>query len=69
MCTRIRFVAPLNLTSSDGDVTPVSRETGLGAPIDGVLREYIIVPVHVSSFSSSLSGTQWKLIVLWAVPR
>jgi NADPH:quinone reductase-like Zn-dependent oxidoreductase len=31
----------------DGDCTPEIKFTGLGAPIDGVLREYIVVPVHV----------------------
>jgi NADPH:quinone reductase-like Zn-dependent oxidoreductase len=36
----------LNSSSSDGDVTPAIKATGLGAPIDGVLREYIVVPVH-----------------------
>ena len=31
-----------------GDVTEETRRTGLGAPIDGVLTEYKVLPAHVS---------------------
>ena len=31
-----------------GDVTAEIKATGLGAPIDGVLTEYKILPAHVS---------------------
>jgi NADPH:quinone reductase-like Zn-dependent oxidoreductase len=33
----------------DGDVTLETGPSGLGAPIDGVLKEYLVVPQHVSS--------------------
>lgn len=33
-----------------GDVTEAIKNTGLGGQIDGVLREYINVPAHVSLF-------------------
>ncbi|KAH9852963.1 NAD-P-binding protein [Lenzites betulinus] len=29
-----------------GDATPETKETGLGAPIDGVLTEYKVLPAH-----------------------
>jgi NADPH:quinone reductase-like Zn-dependent oxidoreductase len=34
----------------DGDVTPEIRMSGLGVPVDGVLREYIAVPAYVSHY-------------------
>jgi NADPH:quinone reductase-like Zn-dependent oxidoreductase len=46
MCIHAPLKTSLNSSSSDGDVTPAIKATGLGAPIDGVLREYIVVPVH-----------------------
>jgi NADPH:quinone reductase-like Zn-dependent oxidoreductase len=40
-----------------GDVTEEIKNTGLGGQIDGVLREYINVPVHVCILS--LSSSHW----------
>ena len=34
-----------------GDVTEEIKATGLGAPIDGVLTEYKVLPAHVSRSS------------------
>ena len=31
-----------------GDITEAIKHTGLGAPIDGVLTEYKVLPAHVS---------------------
>ena len=33
-----------------GEVTAEIKATGLGAPIDGVLTEFKVLPAHVSSF-------------------
>lgn len=43
-----RVCANFALDHIDGDVTPEIKATGLGAPIDGVLKEYLVVPAHVS---------------------
>ena len=43
-----RVCANFMLDHIDGDVTKEILSTALGAPIDGVLRDYIVVPVHVS---------------------
>jgi NADPH:quinone reductase-like Zn-dependent oxidoreductase len=48
-----RVCANFSLDHIDGDITPEIKMTGLGAPIDGVLREYIVVPAHVSLCHSS----------------
>jgi hypothetical protein len=49
-----RVCANFSLDHIDGDITPEIKATGLGAPIDGVLKEYLVVPAHVSRHSFSL---------------
>ncbi|EIW80617.1 alcohol dehydrogenase protein [Coniophora puteana RWD-64-598 SS2] len=41
-----RVSANFSLTHLDGDPSAKTRANALGAPIDGVLREYMTVPVH-----------------------
>jgi NADPH:quinone reductase-like Zn-dependent oxidoreductase len=41
-----RVCSDFSLDHIDGDITPEIKDTGLGAPIDGVLREYIVLPDH-----------------------
>jgi NADPH:quinone reductase-like Zn-dependent oxidoreductase len=43
-----RVCANFSLEHIDGDPTPKTKNSGLGAPIDGVLREYLAVPGYVS---------------------
>lgn len=43
-----RVCANFALDHVDGDVTEEILSTALGGAIDGVLREYMVVPVHVS---------------------
>lgn len=53
-----------------GDVTEEIKNTGLGGQIDGVLREYINVPVHVCIFSTHHRIGLWTVIqVLSSHPR
>lgn len=44
-----RVCANFALEHLHGQSTPESVKTALGAPIDGVLREYIAVPAHVGT--------------------
>ena len=42
-----RVCANFMLDAIFGDVTKETRESGMGAPVDGVLTEYKVVPAHV----------------------
>ena len=42
-----RVCANFALDHIDGDATKEIMDTALGGVIDGVLREYMVVPVHV----------------------
>jgi NADPH:quinone reductase-like Zn-dependent oxidoreductase len=54
-----RVCINFSLEHLDGDPTPSSKMSGLGAPIDGVLREYIVVPGYVSLIFTVRWGHQF----------
>lgn len=56
-----RVCANFALEHLHGPPTPETVKTALGAPIDGVLREYIAVPAHVSFFSLFLKNLEGVL--------
>jgi NADPH:quinone reductase-like Zn-dependent oxidoreductase len=76
-----RVCSDFSLDHIDGDITPEIKDTGLGAPIDGVLREYIVLPDHVISPSfvftpasiyaiqNSLSSNSPSISPLWKPQR
>ena len=45
-----RVCANFSVDHISGDITLDIRNSGLGAPIDGVLTEYKVLPAHVRSF-------------------
>lgn len=45
-----RVCANFSVDHVFGDITEEIQKTGLGALIDGVLREYAVLPAHVSAY-------------------
>lgn len=45
-----RVCANFAIDHLDGDSTHEIKASALGAPIDGVLKEYVVLPAHVRPF-------------------
>jgi NADPH:quinone reductase-like Zn-dependent oxidoreductase len=53
-CTGDRVCANFAIDYLDGDSMHEIKDSALGAPIDGVLKEYVVLPAHVSPSELSM---------------